>query len=66
MTTVDEIKQAITQLSPEARRQLRRWYETFEAKQWDEQISADLSAGRLDTLADEALRALRDGEATEL
>jgi hypothetical protein len=64
--TVDDIKIAITQLSPEALRELRVWYEQFEAQRWDEQIGAGVAAGRLDHLAEEALRAFQSGETTEL
>jgi hypothetical protein len=66
MTSVEEIKRAITQLSPEAARQLRRWYEQFDAKQWDRQIASDVAAGRLDELAEEALQAFRAQATTEL
>lgn len=66
MTTIDEIKVAIAQLSPEALRELRTWYEHFDARQWDEQIAADVAAGRLDALADEAIRAFQQHETTEL
>lgn len=66
MTTVDEIKEAITQLSPQALQELRVWYEQYDAQLWDAQIEADVAAGRLDELVEDALRAFRDGETTEL
>ncbi len=66
MTTVEEIKEAITQLPPQALQEFRAWYEQFDAQVWDEQIEADVEAGRLDQLAAEAIRAFRNGEATEL
>lgn len=57
---------AITQLPPAALRELRAWYEDSDAQLWDEQIEADAAAGQLDGLAEEALRAFRNGETTEL
>ncbi|HEY0606648.1 MAG TPA: hypothetical protein VGD58_27225 [Herpetosiphonaceae bacterium] len=66
MTTVDEIKTAITQLPPEALHELREWYEQFDAQLWDQQIEEDVAAGRLDNLAEEAIRAFRNGETTDL
>ena len=66
MTTIDEIKVAITHLPPEALRELRAWYEQFDNQRWDDQIADDVAAGRLDLVAEEALRAFRNGEATEL
>jgi hypothetical protein len=66
MTTIDEIKVAIAQLPPDVLREFHAWYEQFDAQRWDEQLEADVAAGRLDSLADEALRAYQDGETTEL
>jgi hypothetical protein len=66
MTTVDEIKKAIANLPDEELHLLRAWYEQFDAEHWDAQIEADVVAGRLDDLAEAALRAFRNGEATEL
>ncbi|PDW05084.1 hypothetical protein [Candidatus Viridilinea mediisalina] len=66
MTTVSEIKTAITQLTLEELRELRTWYEQFEADQWDAELEADVAAGRLDSLADEAIRDFQAGTATEL
>lgn len=66
MTTVAEIKEAMIQLPPEALRELREWYEHFDAQRWDEQFEADVAGGALDHLAEEALRAFHNGETTEL
>jgi len=66
MTTVEEIKIAIAQLPPRARAELRHWYEQFEADAWDQQIEADVLAGRLDRLADDAIQSVRAGTSTEL
>jgi hypothetical protein len=38
----------------------------FDADAWDRQFEEDVSAGRLDALADEALLDLREGRITEL
>ncbi len=53
MTNVEEIKVAITQLSPQALTELRAWYEQFDAQAWDRQIEADVAGGRLDNVAEE-------------
>lgn len=66
MTTVEDIKVAITRLPPQALQELRAWYEQFDADVWDKQIEADVAAGRLDQFADEAIRAFHNGETTEL
>ena len=55
MTTVDEIKQVIIQLPPDAFSELRRWYEELDARTWDDHLQSDINAGLLDDLADEAI-----------
>lgn len=66
MSTIQEIEAAISRLSPEDFAALRAWLAEYDARQWDAQIEADAAAGRLDALADEALRHLDDGRCTTL
>jgi hypothetical protein len=66
MSTVQEIEDAIRQLPAEDLAALRAWFATFDADAWDHQFEQDVAAGRLDALADEALRDLREGRCTEL
>jgi hypothetical protein len=54
MSTVDEIKSAIEQLSLSDRARLERWLHGWEDDDWDVQIAQDASAGKLDTLLAEA------------
>jgi hypothetical protein len=61
MSTIQEIEEAVIQLSPEQLADFRAWFAEFEAQKWDAQISDDVAAGRLDALADEALHDLRAG-----
>jgi hypothetical protein len=66
MSTIQEIESAISQLPPEELRQFSQWFEQFEADRWDRQIAADAEAGKLDALAEKALRDYREGRCTEL
>jgi hypothetical protein len=66
MSTVQEIEQAIRQLTPEEFAELRAFIAELDHDAWDAQIEADAAAGRLDGLADEALRDFREGRCTEL
>ncbi len=61
MSTVAEIEAAVRKLSREDLRAFRRWFDDFDAEAWDRQFEEDVKAGRLDALADEALRDLREG-----
>jgi hypothetical protein len=63
--TVQQLEQAVRQLSPEELASFRIWFAQFDAEVWDRQIEADVLAGRLDQLADEALQDLREGRCTD-
>ena len=47
---VTEIQEAITRLSAVEQRQLAQWFEEALEQAWDNQIEADVAAGRLDHL----------------
>jgi len=66
MGTVLEIESAISKLSREELSALRTWFKDFDAAAWDKQFEEDVKAGRLDALAEEALRDLREGRCTDL
>jgi hypothetical protein len=59
MTTVDVIERAVSKLPPEELAPFRAWFERFEAAQLDERIVRDVSAGRRDAMAEDAVAALR-------
>jgi hypothetical protein len=46
--SVEELQAAVTQLAAEDLDRFSRWFEEFLADQWDQQIEADILAGRLD------------------
>ena len=64
--SVKEIQEAITALSPEELSRFRRWFEEFDARRWDEEFERDARTGRLDRVAEEALRDYRAGNIREL
>jgi hypothetical protein len=64
MSSIQEIEQAVTQLTPEQLADFRAWFIEYDAQKWDQQFAADVTAGRFDTLADEALSDLRAGRTT--
>lgn len=66
MSTVFEIENAVQKLSRTDLTAFRDWFHSFDAVAWDKQFEEDVTAGRLDALADEALRDLREGRCTEL
>ena len=65
MSTVTEIEDAIRKLPDEDLVVLRAWFAEFDAAAWDHQFERDVSEGRLDTLAEEALRDWHEGRCTQ-
>jgi len=66
MSTVAEIEAAISKLSRQDLVVFRDWFKEFDAEAWDRQFAEDVKAGKLDALADEALRDLHEGRCTDL
>jgi hypothetical protein len=66
MSTVSEIERAVQRLSRSDLSAFRDWFFGFDAEAWDKQFTEDVTAGRLDGLADEAIRDLREGRCTDL
>lgn len=66
MSVIQEIEDAIRQLPAEDLAAFRAWFAEFDAETWDRQFEQDAATGRLDALADEALRDLREGRCTDL
>jgi len=65
MTEVSEIERAVAGLSRADLSAFRDWFSQFDAEAWDRQFEADVAAGRLAALAEEALGDLRDGRCTD-
>jgi len=66
MSKVESIEQQIETLSPEELAKFRVWYASFDAQVWDAQFTADVEAGKLDTIAEGALHAHKAGQSTTL
>lgn len=66
MSTVFEIENAVQKLSRGDLAAFRDWFLGFDAAAWDKQFEEDVASGRLDALADAAIRDLHEGRCTEL
>ena len=66
MGKVESIESLIQELSREELVTLRKWFATHDAEAWDRQMEADAKAGKLDALADRALRDHLAGRSTKL
>jgi hypothetical protein len=56
MGKVEKIEEEIQALSPAELAQFRAWFLEYDWAAWDQQLERDVQAGRLDGLADKALR----------
>jgi len=56
MGKIDDIKAAVSTLTPAEQAALRAWLEELAAQRFDEQIEADIKAGKLDFLVEEVER----------
>lgn len=66
MSKIKEIENAILDLPPADLAAFRSWFAEFDAGVWDRQLEQDVVDGRLDGLADEALKDFREGRCTDL
>ena len=66
MSKVEKIESEVATLSPPELARFRAWYAEFDSDAWDRQIAQDVTAGRLDALASQALEAHRTGKTKAL
>ena len=66
MSKVETIERQVQELSSEDLAQFRHWFAEFDAEAWDRQMEADVKAGKLDALAEEALKQHAAGQTTKL
>jgi hypothetical protein len=66
MSKVKELESQIQELSPEELTAFREWFITFDADTWDQEFEADVRNGKLDAMAERALRDHNAGRSTKL
>ncbi len=66
MAKVEKIEREVQELSPEELAKFRQWFAVFDAEAWDRQFEADVKAGKLDALAERALRDHAASKSTKL
>jgi hypothetical protein len=64
--SVEELIKAVAELPPDQFAKFRAWFEAFENDQWDQQIKADIKAGKLDKLVAESEEDFRAGRLRKL
>jgi hypothetical protein len=66
MSEIEQIERQIQSLDDQAFAQLREWFIEYDHARWDRQIEDDAKAGKLDSLADEAVAEHRAGKTRPL
>ncbi len=66
MGKVERLQHQLRELSAEGLAELGDWFLELDWKRWDAQLEQDIRAGRLDALANQALRHNAAGESLSL
>ena len=66
MNEVENIEGRIKALSPQELTAFREWFIQFDAEAWDRKLDADANDGKLNRLAERALRDYAAGRSTKL
>ena len=66
MSEIEQIEEKVQSLSPKELAKFRAWFIEFDSRIWDQQIEADLKAGKFNELITEALAEFKAGKAREL
>ena len=66
MSRVEQIEGHVKELSPEELSAFREGFAEFDAEIWDRQLESDVRTGKLDGLAERALRGHASGRSIEL
>jgi hypothetical protein len=65
MSHVADLEGQIKTLSLAEFQELRAWLAEYDAEVWDRQFHADGISGKLDVIADQAIKDLSDGRSTD-
>ena len=66
MARVEELANEIQQLNRHELAALRDWFRKYDSDEWDREIEEDILAGRLESLANEAIAEHKAGRTQEL
>ncbi len=66
MTKVEKLENEVRQLNLDELATFRDWFRRYDSDEWDKEIERDVSAGRLDKLAEEAIAAHKAGRTREI
>lgn len=66
MTKVEKLEREVKGLRRDELAAFRKWFREYDAEEWDRQIEEDARSGKLDKVAEKALREYKAGRAKAL
>ena len=66
MSRVEQLEGEIKALAAHEIQELRTWLAEYDSELWDQQFTADVNAGKLDPIADNALKDFSERRSTAL
>ena len=66
MSKIQDIEREIQELNPDELQAFRKWFWDFDAQEWDRQFEKDALSGKLDSLAETAIKAFKSGRCSEI
>jgi hypothetical protein len=66
MSKIEEIEKEVQGLKPNELEAFRKWFWDFDAEVWDRQFEEDALTGKLDSLAEAALKSFKSGHCSEI
>ena len=66
MSKVENIEKEVTELTRDELQSFRNWFWDFDAEVWDKQFEKDALSGKLDSLAETALKSYKSGNYSEI
>lgn len=66
MSKIQNIEREVKGLNPDELQAFRKWFWEFDAQEWDRQFEKDALSGKLDSLAETAIKAFKSGRCSEI
>lgn len=66
MSKIEEIEKEVLGLNPDELQAFRKWFWDFDAEAWDRQFEKDALSGKLDSLAEAAIKSFKSGQCSEI
>lgn len=66
MSKIEQIEKEVQGLNTDELQAFRKWFWDFDAEVWDRQFEKDALTGKLDSLAEAALKSFKSGYCSEI